>query len=371
MRYALYQAINELKKNGRPGATKAIVILTDGDYNYYGDPLARGKAGSGDPTSYGDLARDYVSFSGLASQSMADYAKANNVRIYTIGYAATISDGGRDTLQQLATLTGGKYYYALTGNDLATFYTDIAGALKDTAGVNTNLALDFTSVDVNGIPVKPGTSVLQYKLIQGRSTWITAPTGIGYQLDNSNDWKTGKLTIPLGTIKVNQEYIVNFTVTGLRDGNVKILNSTSSRVNFNDNQGYVPVPDTYITALPTGTDKGMAAPKLAITNLMRTNPDSDRDDAVLSWQISYDGKDPQIMEQLEVAPLNSEAYAYRGTTYASNSDTSGSYSMSISDLTPGTYKARVTGYVDDASSSFNITQFSIPMNVPKPEIVIR
>ncbi len=371
MRYALYQGINELKKNGRPGSTKAIVILSDGDYNYYGDPLARGKAGSSDPSSYGDLSKNYVSFSGLASQSMADYAKANNVRIYTIGYAGTISAGGRDTLQQLATLTGGKYYYGLTGSDLTAFYTDIAGALKDTAGVNTNLALDFTSVDVNGIPVKPGTSVLQYKLIQGRSTWITAPTGIGYQLDNSNDWKTGKLTIPLGTIKVNQEYIVNFTVTALKDGNVKVLNSTNSRVNFNDNQGYVPVPDTYITALPTGSDVGMATPKLEIRNLMRTNPDSNRDDAILAWQINYDGKDPEIREELEVAPVNSEAYAYKGTTYAANSETSDTYSISIADLTPGTYKARVTGYVDDASSSFNITQFSIPMKVPKAEIVIR
>ena len=371
MRYALYKAVSELKKNGRPDAVKSIVILSDGDYNYYGDPLARGKAGSGDPSSYGDLDRNYVAFSGLSSQSMADYAKANNVRIYTIGYAKSISAGGRDTLNQLATATGGKYYYALTGSDLTSFYTDIAGSLKDTAGVNTNLALDFGSVEVNSAQVSPGTNVLKYKLIDGKSTWVTTPSGAGYQVDNTNDWKSGKLNVQLGTIKVNQEYLVNFTVTVLKDGNVKILNSTNSRVNFNDNTGYVPVPDTYITALPAGADKGMGSPKLAITNLMRTNPDANRDDAVLAWSISYDGKDPEIKEEIEVAPLNSEAYAYKGTTYALNTDTTDTFTMSISDLTPGTYKARVTGFVSDASSSYNITQFSIPVNVPKPEIVIR
>jgi hypothetical protein len=159
-------------------------------------------------------------------------------------------------------------------------------------------------------------------------------------------------------------------VTVLKDGNVKLLNSATSKVNFDDNKGSVPVPDTYITALPAGADKGMGTPKLEIKNLMRTNAASNRDDAVLVWEIKYDGKDPDIQEELEVAPLNSEAYSFRGTTSAANGDTSDTYTISIADLTPGTYKAKVTGYVDDASSSFSITQFSIPVNAPKPEIVI-
>ena len=373
MRYALYQAIKELKKNGNPSSVKALVLLSDGDYNRFGDPLARGSAGSSDPTAYDELDWNYVSFGDVSSQSMAEFAKANSIRIYTIGYGADLSDGGRDTLEQLASITGGKYFYALTGDDLTSFYTAIAGALKDTAGVNTNLALDFTSVEVNGVPIKPGSGVLQYKVIPGKSTWVIPPSTVGpeYQVDNTADWKAGKINVQLGTIKVNQEFIVNFTMTVLKDGNVKILNSASSRVNFDDNKAYVPVPDTYITALPSGKDKGLGTPKLEIRNLMRTNADSNRNDAVLTWEIKYDGKDPDIQEVLEVAPLNSEAYSYRGTTSAANGDTSDTYTISIADLTPGTYKAKVTGSVDDASSSFDITEFSIPVNVPKPEIVIR
>jgi Tfp pilus assembly protein PilV len=132
----------------------------------------------------------------------------------------------------------------------------------------------------------------------------------------------------------------------------------------------VPVPDTYITALPTGKDKGLGVPKLEIRNLVRTNDASNRDQADLAWEISYDGKDSQITEEIEVAPVNSEAYSYKGTIYASKDDTSDTYAMSISDLAPGTYKAKVTGYVTDASSSFAITQFIIPGIPPNPEIVI-
>jgi hypothetical protein len=373
MRYAIYRAINELKKNGKPDSVKAIVVLSDGDYNYYGDPLARGSQGSSDPSAYEGLDWNYMAFSGVSSQNMAEYAKANSIKIYTIGYAEDISSEGRATLEKLATTTGGKYFYALTGDDLTSFYTQIAGALKDTAGVNTNLAMEFPAVEVNGAQVTPFSSVLEYVPIAGKSTWVTPPPTVGsaYQVDNTADWAAGKLNVKLGTIKVNQEFVVNFTLKVLKDGNIRIVNSGNSRVNFDDNTGFVPVPDTYITALPTGTDKGLGTPKLEITNLHRTNSEKETTSADLLWDISYDGKDPQIREEIHVAPLNSEAYAYRGTTWANNGDIADSYTLGIGDLSPGTYKVRVTGIVSDTSSSFSITQITIPGEVLNPEILIR
>jgi hypothetical protein len=371
MRYAIYLAIRELKQNGRPDAVKAIVVLSDGDYNQYGDPLARGWQGSDNPSDYSELTEDYMAFSDASSQNMAEFAKANNIRIYSIGYSADLSDGGRATLEQLATQTGGKYFYALTGDDLTSFYTQIAGALKDTAGVNTNLAMDFSGVEVNGTTVNPGSSVLQYRRTTGKSTRVTWPNGSGYDVDNSADWGSGRLNVALGTIKVNEEYVVNVTMTALRDGNIRIVNSGNSRVNFDDNKGFVPVPDTYITALAAGKDKGLAPPTFEIRNLVRTNPDKDRENAVLVWNIVYNGNDPDVTEEIEVAPLNSEAYSYRGTMSTVKAEDQGTYAMGIGDLAPGIYKARVTGYVNDASSSYNTTQFSIPAVVPSPEILIR
>jgi hypothetical protein len=322
---------------------------------------------------YGGLDLNYMAFAGVSSQNMALYAKANNIRIYSIGYSKDLSEGGKATLEQLATQTGGKYFYALTGDDLTSFYTQIAGALKDTAGVNTNLAMEFPSVEVNGAQVTPFSSVLEYVPIDGKSTWVIPPATVGsaYQVDNTADWAAGKLNVKLGTIKVNQEYVVNFTLKVLKDGNIRIVNSGNSRVNFDDNTGFVPVPDTYITALPTGKDTGLGTPKLEITNLHRMNSEKEKTSADLLWDISYDGKDPQIREEIHIAPLNSEAYAYRATTWAKNGDVVDSYTIGIGDLSPGTYKVRVTGIVSDTSSSFSITQFTIPGEVLNPEILIR
>jgi hypothetical protein len=109
-----------------------------------------------------------------------------------------------------------------------------------------------------------------------------------------------------------------------------------------------------------------------ISNLRRTNAAGDRQNAALQWDITYlNGKDPDIYEEIHVAPLNSEYYSFRGSSKVSGSSTSDTSTISIDDLEPGTYKVRVTGYVDDASSSFNITQLTIPLASPRPEISIR
>ena len=52
MRSALKKSIDNLIANGRPKAVKAVVILSDGDYNWYGDPLARG-------TAFHNITQDY------------------------------------------------------------------------------------------------------------------------------------------------------------------------------------------------------------------------------------------------------------------------------------------------------------------------
>ena len=139
MRSAVYESVNELNSHGQAsGTVKAIVLLSDGDYNWYGDPLARGSGhadGSGyHADDYGDLTSNYMTFTGLGSgqfsnQNMSIYAKNNNIRIYSIGYADSLSTGGRNTLRILANSSGGKYYDASATN-IADVYTEIAGELR-------------------------------------------------------------------------------------------------------------------------------------------------------------------------------------------------------------------------------------------------
>jgi hypothetical protein len=348
---------------------KGLVVLSDGDYNEYGDPLARGKGSS--TKDYSDCAKDYYKFGGGIKENMSEYARANNIRIYTIGYSDSLTEEGQKTLRILAETTNGKYYYALTHDDLINFYGDIAGALKDTAGVNTTLALDFSSVDVNGNPVTPGSKALEYVYIDDKSTRVTYPNGTWEMFNSTDDMKTGRLNVSMGTIKVNQEWLVDLSLKMNMDGNIRII-GPSSKIYFNDNQGTatsIPAPDTFVTAIPAGTDKGVAHPVLTITNLSRTNPDADRENAVLKWDIAYTGTNETITEEIRMATLNTPFW-FVDTTFAGKDDKEDTYTVDISTLAPGTYRAMVTGIVPDAPSSSAVTQFTIPGEAPKPEIVI-
>jgi len=389
MRYGLYKAITELKNNGNPNSVKAIVLLTDGDYNEWGDPLARGSTGSNTPTSYSTLTTKYYPFTDISTQNqnMSVYASANNIRIYTIGYGASLSPGGVETLTTLAAAAHGTYNHAMSEADLNNFYSFIRGSLMDKAGVNTRMELDFQNVEVNGVSI-PNTesAVVEYVYKYGKSTWMVPPSPAGaYPIDSRDDWNGAngdtsphQLSFKLGTIKVNEEWVVSFLLKVKEPGNIKILGSTS-QVLFDNGQGTLSgtltIPDTYVTGVPP-LDTGLSARKLVIKTLRRTNLESDRDNANLAWEISYNGGDDRIEEEIQVAPLNSDAYSYRGSTSkdcsdASCTDTSDTYVMDISGLQPGVYKVKVTGSVSDADSSWSETQITIPKAEQRPEIVIR
>jgi hypothetical protein len=87
-------ANQELINNGRADAKWIMILLSDGQSNIGQDPL--------------DTAQD---------------AADNNITIYTIGLGG---DADEDTLKQIATMTGGKYYYAPSSDDLEVIYTEVA-----------------------------------------------------------------------------------------------------------------------------------------------------------------------------------------------------------------------------------------------------
>ena len=90
-------ATQSLSENTRPDAQKIIVLLSDGMSNVGSEPLIA-----------------------------AGIAKDNDVTIFSVAYGP-----GADvqTLKAVASLTGGKYYNASTGQDLADTFGEIAGVL--------------------------------------------------------------------------------------------------------------------------------------------------------------------------------------------------------------------------------------------------
>ncbi|EJG07652.1 von Willebrand factor type A [Methanofollis liminatans DSM 4140] len=233
MRRAFYEAIRMLKTTGRNDAVKAVVLMSDGDWNLHGSPLAIGpgypdndpylsshhkaypETFAGYPWSgyvgtydfsaekyewYHDLPeprgtaavsatwyREYpynAEFAGtictdgrFTNQNMSVYANSGaddeKVRVYTIGFVSNLDPRVEEDLTTLSRSTGATYTWAKNTAELQTIYRRIAGELKTEAGVDTTMDLSFQDIEVNDTP-EPGREVFAYRHIEGISTRITS-----------------------------------------------------------------------------------------------------------------------------------------------------------------------------------------------------
>lgn len=282
MRYGIYRSIQEVIANGRTSAVRAIIVLSDGDYNWYGDPLARSSDSghtSWDPTDFGNLDNDWYSFSGLntSDQNMSNYAKHNNIRIYSIGYAQDISSGGRDTLRILAESTGGKYYNGTAAN-IGDIYKGIAGELRTEAGVGTQMNLQYDALEVNYnityvndtyhvFSYVPNTSIDSY--LTNQTPYYRPPhtPPYPYEVNQSNEFNTThKLTFNIGTIYLGQIWESTYRLQVLTDGSINVF-GPGSKVLFNGTVGpsNLTIPKTYITGVPEMVTTGINTSVLTIT----------------------------------------------------------------------------------------------------------
>jgi hypothetical protein len=381
MRHGIYDSVKqiiydpEVVAHKRDGAVRAIILLTDGKWNTGGDPKGIINTPPFTIESYPELGT-------IGTGSVITWAKDNGIKIFTI---ALVGQGTTDTpnlveLQAYADETGGKAYVASSGLDLKQIYIDIAGALREEASIDTHVALDFTNVEVNAPVTRPGKDVFDY-MYRGPdiSTYVVAPPPAPQMpaYDDSAAWLANQqFSFNPGTIKVNQEWRVNFTLITKVEGNIKVLSSKTSKVTFLGTEGSVDIPDTFITAIPPGIEKGPEGInfKIEFADPPRRNPDSDKQIALMEWNVIYDakGKDNWISQQIWVAPIYSEAYQYKDTLppmprVGGTVD----YNLVISDLRPGQYKVKVIGHVSDANDASDIAYINIPGDIPVPQIRIQ
>jgi hypothetical protein len=203
MRRALYEAITDVETNGRSdGTVKAVILLTDGDWNYDQSILAEGR-GFHDPKTewsgndvdfsmyqyYDELVGegtlqsghvDYpdVDWSGnqilvhplngvnvnycddgqFTNQNMSIYAQENGIRLYALSFVYEPVPKVKDALNILTTNTGGFYKHAATEAELNNLYTEIAGQLIEDAGVETTADMDFGHLIVDDTLIDTSTS---------------------------------------------------------------------------------------------------------------------------------------------------------------------------------------------------------------------
>ncbi|MDI6718140.1 MAG: hypothetical protein QMD46_00805 [Methanomicrobiales archaeon] len=313
LRFGVYKAINEIIANGRDSSStvRAIIVLSDGDYNYYGDPLARGTGSTNSVTSYGDLTRNYYRFTGLGSgqssnQNMSNYARNNNISIYSIGYADDISDDGKETLRILAEGTGGKYYDG-SATDIADVYESIAGELQKQATINTRMHLNLVSNITNpGASWSSTQGLLEYIFIDGYSTywrhynWTDDPyepaTVFRYgMLNQTNEWRNSQtLTFDesvIGTMRRKETWEARFRLKVNGSVNETLgfsLFGPNSNIVVNGTETeIITPPNADITWIPNMSGSDLPSGVITITGLTNTSPP--REYLNLTWTVEYTG----------------------------------------------------------------------------------
>jgi len=367
-RKALYVAIQEIAANKSPNldAVHAVILMSDGEYNYYGDPLARG-TGS-DSYKWGQTSTDrYTLFPDLGgstgwggglhtAQNMSVFAANNDIRLYMISFSGDITNGSSTwkTMDTLAGATGGRHYHAATGDDLARIYTEIAGALKTEAGVDTELNVVFENVEVNG-NLTSGTEVFDYIYEDGVSTtvesWVDNETG-HYELiplttlNQTDDWNDDRsLNFDIGTIHLDQIWEATFRLRVLADGNIDVFGPDSA-IMFNDGMS-LNLPDTFITAVPDLANTGLGSATLTIANPRYTCTEPVQDLLTVAWDLAYTGSG-FVTGAVEYSNDGGLSWVRFDTLNAHSATTGGASSLDVGDLPAGEYMVRVYATAPDA-----------------------
>ena len=138
---ALKLAINHLIKKGRSNAVKVILLFTDGWWNEGCNPIKQ-----------------------------AYRAKRKGIIIYTIGWGA-VNDA---ELKKIAEITGGKYYYATTSEELRSIYEKLAKRLSNITAKNVRVEVNLNNnVEYSNPSVKPSGNGLVWDIgtLSENETW--------------------------------------------------------------------------------------------------------------------------------------------------------------------------------------------------------
>lgn len=379
MRQGLYLALKENIDSGREGVLQAVVLLSDGDYNWYGDPLARGNNCTG--YDFRSITEDYTMIPGLspAEQNLSVYAASNNVTIYSIAFKDGISGDGIETLQILAESTGGKYFFAPNASELATIYTAIAGELKTEAGVNTAMDICFDSLEVNNIshPNTGDNPIVSYEYENGVSTLVKSWNATGSEgspnirdetLNQTVDWAATRSlnfsSTDIGTVHLGQTWQAVFRLNVSKAGNINLFGGGSA-ISFNNGTDSLSLPKTYITAVPNLNATGINFTDLEVYGLKCVESE-DRcaieTDLTMQWKLNYSGaftaNQSLYYQKEDDGVWINFAQEKDGT---SESPQNHSHKLYVADFPPGKYNLRVWATAKDAPDS--IAETSVPLSI--------
>lgn len=313
---------NMIANSNNPNAIKALIVMTDGQYNQDGDPLARGtgthiKTSENTYTYYYDWYQIPASGGNAFTQTpndqnMATYARLHNIRIYTVtfGTEPAIQPGTDlyNTMDAIAAQSNGTHFHANDGYQLTDVYTAIAGALQETAGGETHVALDFGTVKINDDPALDIRNYMNYvyeshsPAQSSDSTYINktnlTPTGVYHQLisetrDDTASWAARTLAFDVGTIKLNETWSATFRLNLTKMGKIDLF-GPGSTISFKDaatnatQTGFIPAMQCRVQQSIVNT--GFGSRTLRVDNLSEViGASPDPNVWTIKWNTTYDG----------------------------------------------------------------------------------
>jgi hypothetical protein len=372
-RHALNTAIDDVYAFGNPdvNAVHAIILMTDGDYNWYGDPMGRGKGLNYVTGIDGDVSQHYylAGHGGVLNvfnaninteQNLSIYARNRDIRVYTISFGSGVQSRTQAMMENLSAVTGGKYYHAPDGDTLKDIYIMIAGELIDTAGASTEIVASFENRTVNAVSYAGG-NVFEYVPIPTKSTKITWPNGTITYVNQSDQWFIGvppnppyTLSFDAGEIKVNEVWEAKFSLKAKMDGDMCVFENSTICFEGSAGPSCLDLPCTPISATPKTNITYFTPGTMIITNLHVTKTGTITDYVPIEWNIIYTGV-YNVTETLSYKKIGGE-WAQFDTRHITNATVTDSTNLDVNafSLQAGNYIVKVEA-VDDIGLTANAT----------------
>ncbi len=380
LRLGLKKSIGYLEEEGSASTVKAIVLLMQNNYRYYGDPFAEGSVMMVDPDSntLSVGSSNYYEFDDLPQehQNMVAYALANDIKIFAVYYPTGASVSDEAVPRRLAEETGGEYYLALNQAELIEAFQEIRDQLLREAGVSTVVNLNFAGELDEGLDYTaeellayvPPTEIDFYNWSASPYTIVDHMPGFARNEDQTDMWTGGdgsqpaSLHFDVGNITIKQTWETTFTLR-INDSVVEPLNfslfADGSFVEFKNQEGTLTneqLPKTIITVIPGLTPEGLINATVAVTSFGVNAQDSSFMD--FGWEIVYNG-DYAMAEEVYFRDDASDNWKKVGVKTLPFDGETDSLAMYVADLPPGEYDAWIRVSTEDAGFDDAYTTFVI------------
>jgi len=367
LRYGLYKAIKTLEETPvtSEDSVRAIVVLMQSRYNYYGSPFGPDAGGSAvtDPADCGPDSTKYVPFDDLGGQqNLAKYAKSKGIQIFPIYYTGSGSQAQENVPRGLANESGGEYFFAGNHVMVEQAFEAIAKRLMTEAGVNTAMDVAFENVEVDSTPA-PGNQIFDYVYDYGYSTHICNQTGFEETINQTPQWRNDqKLHFDIGTIRLNQTWEATFRLRVLAEGTIGLFGDGAT-ITFNDHDR-VPLPRVYITAFGE-ENTTMDARSLSVTNLNCTSPATEF--LTLAWDLNYTGT-AEAVQDVSCSGDGGYTWVSLGTRTSLPGVSPMEACFDVRTLSPGEYVVKVYATAPDAPDAWDICSHILVGNQQKDYI---